>query len=390
MFNFGIATVSNSTFQSNSVSGGTGTGGGIFNRSTLTLRNSTLSGNAAQQGGGIHNSSTGRLTVDKSTLSSNSAADGGGIYNRDSAEVTVANSTLTGNTATVQGGGILNIDPATLTLIHSTLTGNTASVIGGGLINNGSATIANSIIANSTGGDCLPGRPPDINHTLVEDGGCSVTNGVNNNKTGDPKLGPLSNNGGATLTHALLTGSPAIGAANNSLCAAAPINRFDQRDLLRDAACDMGAYEVDAVPTAVEMVVISAEPNPTPTPLLSIAAFMLLTLTVSLTVKLGTVRVPHFRFVALILLTLLLCHMPLAYAEPSSTITVNSALDNATADGQCTLREAIANANADAQVGSADCAAGSGSDTILFSFGGTPTTLTLNPALGAFPQLFLG
>ncbi len=71
-------------------------------------------------------------------------------------------------------------------------------------------------------------------------------------------------------------------------------------------------------------------------------------------------------------------------AETSATLTVNSALDNATADGLCTLREAIVNANANAQVGSADCAAGSGADVIVFNFGGAPTTLTLNPALGQF------
>ena len=59
-------------------------------------------------------------------------------------------------------------------------------------------------------------------------------------------LGGLADNGGNTLTHALLTGSPAIDAGNNATCEAT-----DQRGFSRPidgdgdtiAVCDMGAYE---------------------------------------------------------------------------------------------------------------------------------------------------
>jgi CSLREA domain-containing protein/uncharacterized repeat protein (TIGR02543 family) len=58
---------------------------------------------------------------------------------------------------------------------------------------------------------------------------------------------------------------------------------------------------------------------------------------------------------------------------PEGTIVVNSVADTQANDGACTLREAIVNANTDDQSGSTDCAAGSGTDTVLFSVSGTIT-----------------
>jgi hypothetical protein len=63
----------------------------------------------------------------------------------------------------------------------------------------------------------------------------------------DPMIGPLAANGGPTLTHALLTGSPAIDAAATS-CEG---SSTDQRGLPAPSgsACDMGSFEVQAAPT---------------------------------------------------------------------------------------------------------------------------------------------
>ena len=60
----------------------------------------------------------------------------------------------------------------------------------------------------------------------------------------DPKLGPLADNGGPTLTMALLPGSPAIDAGNTSLAPAT-----DQRGFPRPAglAADIGAFEYGSV-----------------------------------------------------------------------------------------------------------------------------------------------
>jgi hypothetical protein len=73
---------------------GGGAGGGISNGGTLTVTNSTLSGNGGSAGGGISNGGT--LTITNSTFSGNTVSvKGGGISN--SGTLTVTNSTLSGN-----------------------------------------------------------------------------------------------------------------------------------------------------------------------------------------------------------------------------------------------------------------------------------------------------
>ncbi|HEY9741316.1 MAG TPA: choice-of-anchor Q domain-containing protein, partial [Coleofasciculaceae cyanobacterium] len=60
--------------------------------------------------------------------------------------------------------------------------------------------------------------------------------------TANPLLGSLANNGGSgsTQTLALLAGSPAINAGNNSVCP-----KTDQRGVARPqgGVCDIGAFE---------------------------------------------------------------------------------------------------------------------------------------------------
>ncbi len=154
--NSGTLTLTNSTLSGNSAPGDFG--GGIDNSGTLTLTNSTLSGNSATVGGGISNSGT--LTVTHSTLSGNSAfgefgGSGGGIGN--SGTLTVTHSTLSGNSAT-DGGGISN--SGTLTVTHSTLSGNSAVFFsfhlepfggfGGGISNSGTLTVINSTLSGNS------------------------------------------------------------------------------------------------------------------------------------------------------------------------------------------------------------------------------------------------
>jgi len=126
-------------------------GGGIYSRGTVTVTNSTLSGNSAIHGGGIINYGT--LTVTNSTLSGNSASQkGGGILNAGT--LTVTNSTLASNSAGDDGGGIRNYNGSTLTVTNSTLASNSAGDLGGGIINLGALTVTNSTLSgNSASGD---------------------------------------------------------------------------------------------------------------------------------------------------------------------------------------------------------------------------------------------
>ena len=190
-------------------------GGGVHvDGGTLTLINSTLSGNAASiTGGGIYNFGT--LTILNSTLSGNSSdSTSGAIYNRMGATATIINSTLSGNSAAINGGGIAN--DGTLTVINSTLSGNSATSSGGGLYNTGTLTLNNSIVANSTsGGDCSTIGTVSAQNSLIEDGLGCVTTDLGGNLTGDPAL-----NGDLTLS----ASSIAINQGDNSLL---PADTFD-------------------------------------------------------------------------------------------------------------------------------------------------------------------
>ena len=224
-------------------------GGGIQNSGMLTVANSIFSGNSSgDAGGAIDNTTGGTLTVSNCTFSGNSAYDGGGICNTGHA--TVSNSTFVGNSATSSGGAIYNsdigvYDQGMLTVINSTLAGNSANR-GGGIystVDYGRATLKNTIVANSPKGKNCAGDPGDLtdgggNLSYPSDGTCF---GIH----GDPKLGPLQNNGGPTQTMALGAGSAARDAAVDAICAAAPVNNLDQRGVKRPqgAHCDIGALE---------------------------------------------------------------------------------------------------------------------------------------------------
>jgi len=119
-----LVTISNLTIKDGEPGEGYPNGGGIYNEGTLTLTNTTVSGNRALGGGGIDNAGT--LTLINSTVSGNSAtnlyASGGGIYNEGT--LTLINSTVSSNSASTSGGGIYN--GGRLTLINSTVSGNRA------------------------------------------------------------------------------------------------------------------------------------------------------------------------------------------------------------------------------------------------------------------------
>ena len=253
IWNWGIMTISNSTFSGDS----SYDGGSINNISLLTVTDSTFSGNSAtDDGGAIYNGDDGILMVKNSTFSGNSADyDGGGLTNRTTA--TIINSTISGNTGTFSGG-IHNGVNGDLTVINSTISGNSTDYNeGGGLNNWGTLTLKNSILANSVKSyDCYNDAGGIISsnvNNLIESNGPSGYECGTPMLSVDPKLGALAKNGGPTKTHALLPDSPAIDTGDNTTCAdPATVDNKDQRGVTRpidgdnngNADCDIGAVEL--------------------------------------------------------------------------------------------------------------------------------------------------
>ncbi|HJS50608.1 MAG TPA: carboxypeptidase-like regulatory domain-containing protein, partial [Pyrinomonadaceae bacterium] len=152
----------------------------------------------------------------------------------------------------------------TMTITNSTISGNRGGIHS---IADGTETLINTIVANNTAG----GTSPDIfgiietaSHNLIGDAASSggIVNGVSGNIVGvNPLIGPLQNNGGPTLTHALLPGSPAINAGNNCVlivngCGDGNLALpTDQRSLGRVGVVDIGAFELQAEPPATNVSV---------------------------------------------------------------------------------------------------------------------------------------
>ncbi len=214
-------------------------GAGIFNEGTIDLVDVVFSGNGSSSsiaGGAVFNSRD--ATLNRVSIYGNQAIDGGGIY-ESGRSLSLTNSTISGNTALAGGGGISN--QASVTILNSTIANNTAATGGG--INNPNNTIrmTNTIIAGNT----ATGSGPDVNGAINSQGNNLVqgTLGASGFITSDitginPTLGPLADNGGLTRTHALLTGSAAIGAG--SLVGAPNV---DQRGTYRLGIADIGAFE---------------------------------------------------------------------------------------------------------------------------------------------------
>jgi hypothetical protein len=104
-------------------------------------------------------------------------------------------------------------------------------------------TLLASIVAGETGVNCT-GNIIDTGFNLSSDSSCGFTSATSLNNL-DPRLLPLANNGGPTLTMALASDSPARDAALTDSCPTT-----DQRGYARPSgnACDIGAFEFNAIP----------------------------------------------------------------------------------------------------------------------------------------------
>lgn len=248
-------------------------GGAILNADNvmLTIADSTLNDNTAGLGGGVFNS--GALTIVNSTFSGNMATQGGGIYNSGSGVLTISNSTFSGNAASETGGGVFNI--GTLQLANSTVSNNSAAFLAGGILNFNNLEIGNTILNRGDSGASIysngNGQVTSLGYNISSDDGSGILTGPGDQTNTDPMLGPLQDNGGPTLTQALLPGSPAVNAGDPAFT---PPPFFDQRgpgfDRVVNGRIDIGSFEVQSptgTPTPTPTTTPAATPSPTGTPL---------------------------------------------------------------------------------------------------------------------------
>jgi hypothetical protein len=235
------------------ITGNQATQGAALNNQSggvLTLTNSTVSGNTASGiGGGIFN--LGTATVTASTFSSNTAAEAAGIYNGGT--LTVTNTTFSGNQESTAGGALENT--STLHLSNSTFFNNSSPSISGGIYNiQGTTTIKGTLFAKaSTGINCAlnSGTITSQGYNLLDDTSCNseFSNSTDhNNIPAGLDSGGLQDNGGPTETVAILSNSAALDAIPTASCTDVDGNTLttDQRGTTRPqgSACDIGAFEL--------------------------------------------------------------------------------------------------------------------------------------------------
>lgn len=288
-------------------------GGAVFaDDQVVTFTDCVLSGNSSGAGGAIAFDITtaGRLVLQRTTVSNNTASfGGGGVYFFGGGSFLVQNSTFSGNksngTIINNGGGGIYFNGGggskLLEIRNSTISGNSAASDGGGLCfrnHGGNLYMVNSTVVNNTSsgpqggggiaqvtntgtwnfGSCIisnnnhtAGPAEDLFNVAAGFGGqldsCAVgtiagTTGLTLSATTQALLGQnfllsaLGNFGGATQTHALLPGSPAINKGTNNLSLAT-----DQRGQSRVAVGnpDIGAFESQGFTVSV----VSGSPQST-------------------------------------------------------------------------------------------------------------------------------
>jgi predicted outer membrane repeat protein len=264
---YGPLTASQSEFIEN---GSLDMGGAIFQiGGPAMILETTLRRNTTwNYAGAIFTS--GDMRILRSLITASDTWTGGAIMS--GGLLRIENSTISDNLAFYEGGALQNYGETTIRF--STFFGNSVSdnPIGSVIQNYGTLNIGSSIVAGTQSGSTCAGDVTTVGLNLTDDSSCPGFTII------DPLLGPLQDNGGPTLTHALLWGSPAMDAAAAQECP--PV---DQRgaDRPQGLACDLGAYEAvqvivstDIRPKATRNVIDLRSTGNVPTAVLSKPGFL--------------------------------------------------------------------------------------------------------------------
>ncbi|MDX2042660.1 MAG: choice-of-anchor Q domain-containing protein [Acidobacteriota bacterium] len=202
----------------------------LLTSSSGTITNCAFTGNTTLfNGGAINLISSSTVAITGCTMNGNTASGNrGGAVSVENSSGSFTNCTISGNQANF-GAGIAMFNTSgnrTLAVTNCTITGNTSVgnnasgllvEVAAGLTT--TATIRNSIIANNSGTENVRGLLGGVSSpatlisqgfNLTSDNSTTFLNQATDITNANPLLAPLANNGGATQTHALLPGSPAV------------------------------------------------------------------------------------------------------------------------------------------------------------------------------------
>ncbi|MGB3535700.1 MAG: choice-of-anchor Q domain-containing protein [Microcoleaceae cyanobacterium] len=143
-------------------------GGGIYNTEDLTLRNSTITGNAGTEdsnyfiyyysggiGGGIYTSGT--LRLDESIISENTSGISGGGIHSNNGTLTLTSSVITGNRSVsgnifgrIGNGGGVSASSSTVNITNSTISNNSAATGGGIFVGDSLLNLTQSTVTDNS------------------------------------------------------------------------------------------------------------------------------------------------------------------------------------------------------------------------------------------------
>jgi CSLREA domain-containing protein len=225
-------------------------GGGVYiNNGSAVIHAAWVTRNTANWSGGGLYVVDGSTTVSQTVIASNNADSGGGVFRDGGGSLDLVNTTISQNEADHGSGGGLRNDSGVTNLTFVTVVSNTATAGAGGIqLGSGLVYLEDTILAYN-GTNCNTGLSSQ-GYNIEDANTCGL--GGSDFVNTDPLVGPLSDNGGDTLTHALLNGSPAI---DSGTCVLGIDT--DQRGFLRPYGddCDIGAFELHTVYVYLPLIV---------------------------------------------------------------------------------------------------------------------------------------
>ncbi len=249
------------------------TGGGLYSfKGSLVIRNCTFAGNSAYGGGaiyqeqgspiienclftknttstpgfgaGIYHLNIQHSWIKNSTFAENFASDGAALYNLATTAV-ITNCTFYGNEAD-EGAAVYNFDGSNTAITNCTFFQNKATGEGSGIYTDTSnLTVMNTILWDLGNSEIAGHNMTGTVSDSVVNGGFGVGTNI---FTADPKLAPLDDNGGPTLTCAIASDSSALNTGKpvgTIVSGSVVVPDTDQRGVARPqgSGVDIGAYE---------------------------------------------------------------------------------------------------------------------------------------------------